>query len=81
MIKLIRNKMIAELVLDGHTLSSVGIAFELSAPRVRQITQRIIGRALGYSSLLMRSTNTLSIRICRNNNPQGNIIPDIRMLT
>ena len=43
-VKLTRNKMIAELVLNGNTLKDVGKVFGLAPSHVREITCNLIYR-------------------------------------
>jgi len=46
MIKLTRNKMMAELVLSGHTMVDVAKAFDTHPTIVRKVVQTIIDKAV-----------------------------------
>lgn len=75
MVKLTRNKLVAECVLYGNTLASVGVAFGISAPNVRRITQNIVGKTAGYG---INPTNKIQIQAARH---APDIINKVRALT
>lgn len=79
MIKLTRNKMIAELVLQGHTLEDVGKAFSIAPSNVRSITCNLIGIVLRTKApALYEEPKKVDLTLTRTKASQ--VIPLIRMI-